>query len=547
MERIDAVTLKRMMLNAAAAIENNKQEINELNVFPVPDGDTGTNMSLTIISAANELRQQTPQSVEGVADIAAHAMVRGARGNSGVILSLLFRGFGKHLKGKLDITGKEFAEAMSEGVKSAYKAVMKPAEGTILTVSRVASNDAVTFAEENESAAEVIAVMLRSAEEALAKTVNQNPTLQKAGVIDAGAKGFCEIIAAMYKGLCGEEIISGNTQAFTVAAANFSDFDAEDITFGYCTEFIINIDGNSKKSSEKLRAYLDSLGDSLVFVEDEDIIKIHVHTNDPGKAIQKGLEYGSLTSIKIDNMRVQHTEKVIITGMGSVVPGTRYIAEAKKRYGVVAICAGEGIRDVLKDIGADQIVEGGQTMNPSTEDILRAIDATPAEIVFVFPNNKNIIMAAEQCVSMSVKQVVVIPTKTVPQGIAALLAFDPETETRKNRDVMLKSIQNVRTGQITYAARDSMFDEKRIKKGDYLAILDGELTTNTKVLPTAIKRLARDMNKCPAEFITIFCGKDVPEENSETVREIFEKEFKTSEVSVIYGGQPVYQYLISAE
>lgn len=546
MERIDGSALKRMIINAANAVELNKQVLNELNVFPVPDGDTGTNMSLTIRAAANELNGK-PEEVGAIADTVAHAMVRGARGNSGVIMSLLFRGFGKRLKDLKELDGKIFAEAMQLGVESAYKSVMKPAEGTILTVSRVSAAKGLEVSAENPDIEYVVAAMLESAEVALAETVHQNPVLEKAGVVDAGGKGYCIIIDAMLKALRGEIIeASADSQSEnTASSANFSDFNTADIKFAYCTEYIINVE--NEKSPERLRAILDSMGDSLVFVDDEDIIKIHVHTNDPGRALQEGLKHGSLTKIKIENMREQHTEKIIITGMDPVKPGERYIAKAEKKYGIVAVCAGDGLGTVFRDIGADTVVEGGQTMNPSTEDILRAIDKTPSEIVLVFPNNKNIIMAAEQCIAMSGKTVIVIPTKSVPQGIAALLSFEPDLEPSQNRELMNEAIARVRTGQVTYASRDSLFDGKKIKAGDYLSLLEGELTTSSKTLHTVIRRLAREMSRKSAEFITIFYGAGVDEQDAEEVKAIFEKEFKDSEFTLLYGGQPVYSYLISAE
>ncbi|MGI6577819.1 MAG: DAK2 domain-containing protein [Eubacteriales bacterium] len=552
MAHINGTVLKRMILNAAAAVENNKQQINELNVFPVPDGDTGTNMFLTISAAAKELSGISSTNVGEVADIVGRAMVRGARGNSGVILSLLFRGFAKHLKDMKEIDGSVFAAAMRDGVDSAYKAIMKPSEGTILTVSRVSSEHALQAASENPDPDHVLGEMLISANKALAETVNQNPVLQKANVIDAGGKGFCVILDAMLRGLRGEEITSSSgSEDGTSSAADFSDFNTEDIKFAYCTEFIVNVDKKDNSSNigtyNKLRAVLDSIGDSLVFVEDEDIIKIHVHTNQPGKALEEGQKYGYLTSIKIENMREQHTERVIITGKDPVRPGERVIADPEKKYGIVTVCSGDGIAAVFRDIGADQIVQGGQTMNPSTEDILRAIDATPAEIVLVFPNNKNIIMAAEQCIAMSSKTVVIIPTKTVPQGISALLNFDPELEISQNRETMLNAIANVRTGQITYASRDSLFDGKRIKQGEYLGILDGELITNNKLLSATLRKLARDMSKKPTEFLTIFYGCDTTEEEANEAHAIFEKEFKNAEITMLAGGQPVYSYLISAE
>jgi DAK2 domain fusion protein YloV len=432
---------------------------------------------------------------------------------------------------------------------------MKPSEGTILTVSRVSSEQAIEVASENPDADFVLSEMLTFANDALAKTVDQNPVLKKANVIDAGAKGFCVILDAMNRALKGETISSSaEVTDETSDAADFSSFNAEDIKFAYCTEFIVNIENKDNghdlsKIGEfnKLRAVLDSIGDSLVFVEDDNIIKIHVHTNNPGKAIEESLKYGYLSSIKIENMREQHTEKVIITGKDPVRPGERYIAPSEKKYGMVAVCSGEGIEAVFRDIGADNIVQGGQTMNPSTEDILRAIDATPSDIVLVFPNNKNIIMSAEQCVAMSEKTVVIIPTRTVPQGIAAILTFDPDLEINQNREAMIEAISEVRTGQITHASRDSLFDGKRIKEGDYLGILDGELITNNKLINSTIRRLAREMSKKPTEFLTIFYGCNVTEEESNEAYEIFQKEFKSAEINMLPGGQPVYSYLISAE
>lgn len=555
MAQIDGTLLKQMIINASAAIENNKQAINELNVFPVPDGDTGTNMSLTINAAIQELANTTSTNAGSVADTVGRAMVRGARGNSGVILSLLFRGFAKHVKEMKEIDGAAFAAAMRNGVDAAYNAIMKPSEGTILTVSRVSSEHAIEVAAENPDAEYVLSEMLTSANDALAKTVTQNPVLRKANVVDAGAKGFCVILDAMLQGLHGKTVSATSEASYeTSESADFSDYSSDDIKYAYCTEFIVNIESEDNgpdlsKLGEfnKLRAFLDSIGDSLVFVEDDNIIKVHVHTNHPGKAIEESLKYGYLSSIKIENMREQHTERIIITGMDPVRPGERYIAPAEKKYGVVAVCSGDGIEAVFRDIGADNIVKGGQTMNPSTEDILYAIDATPAEIVIVLPNNKNIIMSAEQCISMSEKTVVIIPTRTVPQGITALLSFDPELEINQNRETMLEAIAGVRTGQITYASRDSLFDGKRIKEGDYLGILDGEIITNNKLITSAIRRLSREMSKRPTEFLTIFYGSDVTEEDAGEALEIFRKEFKTAEINMLPGGQPVYSYLISAE
>ncbi len=547
MERIDGSAFKTMLLNAAAAVEINKQSINELNVFPVPDGDTGTNMSLTLNAAASSIAPVNG-TVGEIGDLAAKNMVRGARGNSGVILSLLFRGFARSLKGCDDIDGVQLAAAFSDGVASAYKAVMKPAEGTILTVSRVSSELGVNVANENPSAEHVLEQMISSAHEALDETVHQNPVLEKAGVVDAGGMGFCVILEAMLRGLRGEVISSGSASGESGKASSvFEVFDTEDIKFGYCTEFIVNVDEDKRDSVLKLRAFLDSIGDSLVFVEDEDIVKVHVHTNDPGKAISEGLKYGSLSRMKIDNMREQHTEKVIITGAEPVMAAGRFVASPEKKYGFVSVSSGDGLDEVFRDIGVDNLVKGGQTMNPSTEDILRAIDATPAEVVMVLPNNKNIIMAAEQCISMSEKQVIIVPTKTIPQGVSAMLAFDENADPKKNREQMLEAAANVHTGQITYAARDSVFDGKKIKQGDYLAIADGELIANSRSRTAALKKLARELSKFSAEFITVFYGEDVDEESAESAREIFTKEYPEAEVNVVYGGQPVYYYLVSVE
>jgi len=547
MERIDGETLKRMIINASAAVHRDRQEINELNVFPVPDGDTGTNMSMTLGAASNELLNTKHTTVGDIAETAAKAMVRGARGNSGVILSLLFRGFSKVLKGLEYMDAPTYAAALTEGVSSAYKAVMKPTEGTILTVSRVCAASASESAKVGNTLDIVISDSLSAAKAALEDTVRQNPVLEKAGVIDSGGKGFVVLLEAMLSAYRGEEPVAAAPAQASKPAADFSQFTEEDVTFTYCTEFIVNVAKDSYISPEKLRAYLGSLGDSLVFVEDDDIIKVHVHTNDPGKALQESLGYGYLTSIKIENMRVQHTEKVIMTGMAPVVPGERNIVPPEKRYGIVSVCVGDGLTAVFKDLGVDVVVEGGQTMNPSTEDILSAIDRTPAEVVFVFPNNGNIIMTAEQCIPMSDKTVIVMPTRSVPQGISALLAFDTEASIDQNRSAMLDAASHVRTGQVTGASRDSTFDGKRIKEGDRLALLDGRIVANGKTDIAVCRKLARELSRKPTEFINIFYGKKVTEAEVASIKAVFEKELKESEINVVYGGQPVYYYLISAE
>ena len=414
---INGADLRRMIISAAAAIEINKQALNDLNVFPVPDGDTGTNMSMTINAAAGDLRKTEDPSLDKAAKVAASAMLRGARGNSGVILSLLFRGISKRLKGADHADGVLWAEALQEGVDAAYKAVMKPAEGTILTVSRLAAAKAMEAAKENNHIEFVHAAAIEEAKVALANTVNQNPVLKKAGVVDAGGKGWLVALEAMMASIQGNDVIvpEGTASAEVKESANFDDFDTDDITFTYCTEFIIQRENDL--DPEKLRDFLSSLGDSLVLVDDEEIIKVHVHTNDPGKALHEAIDYGSFVTVKIENMRLQHTEKVM-----SEQEMAPKIAEPEKALGVVSVCAGDGLADVFMNLGVDQIISGGQTMNPSTQDILEAVNKVPAETVFVLPNNKNIIMAAEQVDPLTPKKVIVIPSKTIPQGVTAMLS-----------------------------------------------------------------------------------------------------------------------------
>ena len=421
---IDAAAFKEMILCADAALAANTQMINDLNVFPVPDGDTGTNMGLTMNKAAVELRKKEFDTVAAAADCVASALLRGARGNSGVILSLLFRGLSRKLKGAEVCDGVLWAQALQEGVDAAYKAVMKPAEGTILTVSRLAAAKAMEAAQENNHIEFVQEAAIAEAKVALADTVNQNPVLKKAGVVDAGGKGWLLVLEAMLLAMRGEDITAPETAADTAVKeqADFSDFNTEDITFSYCTEFIISREND--KDPDQLRAFLNELGDSLVLVDDEEIIKVHVHTNDPGAALHEAVNYGSFVTVKVENMRLQHTEKVM--SEQELAPK---IAEPEKKLGVVSVCAGEGLADVFRNLGVDAIISGGQTMNPSTQDILEAVNTVPAEVVYVLPNNKNIIMAAQQVDGLTPKQVIVIPSKTVPQGVTAMLNFNPEGST----------------------------------------------------------------------------------------------------------------------
>ena len=540
-QTINGADFCRLMISAAASIEINKQKLNELNVFPVPDGDTGTNMSMTINAAAADLRKADAPTLEKAAAIAANAMLRGARGNSGVILSLLLRGISRKLKGAEECDGALWAQALQEGVDAAYKAVMKPAEGTILTVARLAAGKAMEAAKKNKDMEVVHEAALEEAKIALANTVNQNPVLKKAGVVDAGGKGWVVALEAMLCALRGEDIVApeGTAQA-AAEQANFADFDTEDITFTYCTEFIISRENNN--DPEKLRDFLSSLGDSLVLVDDEEIIKVHVHTNDPGKALHEAMDYGSFVTVKIENMRLQHTEKVM-----NETEAAPKIAEPEKALGVVSVCAGDGLADVFRNLGVDGIISGGQTMNPSTQDILEAVNKVPAETVYVLPNNKNIIMAAQQVDALTPKNVIVIPSKTVPQGITAMLNFNPEGEVQENVDALTEALDTVDTMQITYAARNSDFDGHDIHEGDYLAIYGSALfdtNQNVDVLLTALAEKVRDTGK---EFITIYYGEDITEQQAQTAAALFTGICPDADITLLNGGQPVYYYLISAE
>ena len=541
-QTIDGAAFRRMIISAAAAIDINKQQINELNVFPVPDGDTGTNMSMTMNNAVADLKRAEDPNLTQAADITASALLRGARGNSGVILSLLFRGIAKGLKGAEEATGERFAAAMQTGVESAYKAVMKPAEGTILTVARLAAAGALEAVKENDYVEFAIEAAIDRGKIALEDTVNQNPVLKKAGVVDAGGVGWITVLNAMLSSLRGEDVIApeAGQETATKEQADFSDFDTEDITFSYCTEFIVSRDNEG--DPEALRGWLDTMGDSLVLVEDDEIIKVHVHTNHPGEVIEKALTYGGLVTVKIENMRLQHTEKVL-----SEAEKNNQVAKPEKKYGMVAVCAGEGLSSVFKDLGADQVIKGGQTMNPSTQDILQAINRTPAETVFVFPNNKNIIMAAEQTQPLTEKEVVVVRSRTIPQGISAMLAFDPDADVETNLMAMREARHNVSTLQVTYAARNSDFDGYAIHEGDYLALYGSALFGTSRDINSLLKGLAEKIASEEKEIVTIFYGEDIDEKTAEKALKIFEKACPNAEISLISGGQPVYYYMISAE
>ena len=539
---INGSDFRRLVINAAANIENNKQQLNELNVFPVPDGDTGTNMSMTINAASADLRKVEDPSLEKAAKTAASAMLRGARGNSGVILSLLMRGISNVLKGKTEADGVLWAQALQGGVDAAYKAVMKPAEGTILTVARLAAAKAAEAARENNHIEFVHDAAIAEAKVALAATTDMNPVLKKAGVVDAGGKGWLLALEAMALALKGEDIdvaVAGDSTEIK-DAADFSDFDTDDITFTYCTEFIIQRENDL--DVEPFRAFLDSLGDSLVLVDDEEIIKVHVHTNDPGKALHEAIDYGSFVTVKIENMRLQHTEKVMTENEKAPK-----IAAPEKPMGVVAVCAGDGLADVFQNLGTDGIISGGQTMNPSTQDILTAVNKVPAETVFVLPNNKNIIMAAQQVDALTEKNVIVIPSKTVPQGITAMLSFNPEGSVEENTEALTEALGTVDTMQITYAARNSDFDGFDIHEGDYMALYGSQLFSTSKDIKVLLRALAQKVRDDGKEYITIYYGADVKDRHAQKAADIFADICPDADVNLIRGGQPVYYYMISAE
>ena len=680
--QITGALYKTMIMSGAAAIDNNKVEINELNVFPVPDGDTGTNMSLTMGAGATALADSAPGTIGRSAEITANALLRGARGNSGVILSLLFRGVARHLKDMDTADAVEFAAAITAGVESAYKAVMKPTEGTILTVSRLAAAAAVTEAERSSDIEVVLERALKAGYEALANTINLNPVLKKAGVIDAGGKGYLYILEGMLKALRGDSIVRSANAAPPEEyreKADFAEFDTKDIRFAYCTEFIIS--RKTKKEVDLLRDFLDIRGDSIVVVDDDEIIKVHVHSNEPGVILTEALTYGPLVTVKVENMREQHTVKLVeggssrdtgaeitsdpepqpeapetpavpdpaepefkpdyspeyrpvsepplsyttmdteesepeeetaleeasmpeevtvrtprvpveadsgVTATGTLkfsfneepergeteseesfdaespeveedttqesaaedVPYAEEVCvidDSQKQYGIVAVCAGEGMANVFRDLGADNIIIGGQTMNPSTEDILTQIEATPADTVFVLPNNKNIIMAAQQCMRLTNKKVVVIPSKTMPQGISALISFDAGATVGENVRLMSIAISRVHTAQITYAARDSSFDGQIIKAGDYIALIEDALIATGKDSAALMDSIAYSLSQYAPEFITIFYGEDVDEATANEVLKRLSAAIPEAETSVVYGGQPVYYFLISAE
>lgn len=553
-DRISGGAFKQMVAFGAACIAQQKQTINDLNVFPVPDGDTGTNMCLTIQTAVNELRKCQPATVDEAAKVTASGLLRGARGNSGVILSLLFRGMSKVLKGAAEADGAQLAAAMQEGVATAYGAVMKPAEGTVLTVSRLAAQRALEAAGEQNSAEYVLDEAIKTGYATLAETIEMNPVLKKAGVVDAGGKGYLIILEGMLRALRGEEIPEVEEQV--EEKADFAAIGDEDITFAFDTVFIVR--KTTDRPLDGLRGYLSSIGDSLVIGEDDESFKVHVHTDTPGDALNEAQKYGTLELAKIENMRTQAADlaagrKAQSTDDLDAIEeelenGVCSVAAPEKRYGFLAVCAGDGLAAVFRDLGVDRIVSGGQTMNPSTEAILREIDQTPSEVVFVLPNNKNIVMAAQQCVGLSEKEVIVVPTATVPQGISAMMSVDPEEPDAQNvLRAMTDAASNVTTAQITYAARNSDFDGFAINEGDYLALCDGKLLGTDRSLDVLLERLAHLAADKSAEFITVYAGEGVSDEDAARAAALFEAACPDAEVSALPGGQPVYYYIVAIE
>ena len=556
-DTINGAMFKEMLLFGTVSIAQAQQAINDLNVFPVPDGDTGTNMSLTIQTAAQELKKIEPATVDQAASVTASALLRGARGNSGVILSLLFRGISKELKGCKEADGAAFAAALQEGVAAAYNAVMKPAEGTILTVSRLAAERAVNAAEEHNSVEYVIEQAIAQGEITLAQTTDMNPVLKKAGVVDAGGKGFLLILGGMLGALRGEErpeLTEENAQE----KADFAMLNEEDITFTFDTVFIVRKSG---RSIEPFRRFLDGIGDSLVIGEDDEAFKVHVHTDIPGEALTEAQKYGTLELAKIENMRTQ-AQQLAAGGKAQSTDDLEAIeqeleaaehenageAEPEKDFGFLAVCAGKGLANVFTDLGADGVISGGQTMNPSTESILKEIKKVPAHTVFVLPNNKNIIMAAQQCIGLTEKTVVVIPTASIPQGVSAMMAVDPDmSDADAIAKAMTDAAQCVSTAQITYAARNSDFDGFDIHEGDYLALLDGKLLGTDRDVSALLDGLSDEAASREAEFITVFYGEDVNEEDAHKACDAFTRKCPDAEVNLICGGQPVYYYIISIE
>lgn len=556
---INGEILKNAIISGAHNINAQKNHINDLNIFPVPDGDTGTNMSMTVMAAAKALEDCDAENAGEVAKTAASAMLRGARGNSGVITSILFRGFAQGLKDVDEVNGKNIAAALGIGVDAAYKAVTKPAEGTILTVARMAYEAGVEASKENSDPVFVWETIVEKANEALAITPELLPVLKRAGVVDAGGKGLCSIFEGMLSYIKDGEIVEyvedtnePTIETFESAAAEFDD----DIEFTYCTEFIVGRDPEIETDPEELRDFLKEIGDCVVVVNDEEIIKVHVHTETPGNALTKGLEFGQLLTVKVENMKEQHknakknSKKTTKKKSKKDAPKEEFVfAEPTEEFGFVAVAAGDGMKDLFTELGCTNVVSGGQSMNPSTDDILAAVNATPAKTVFVLPNNKNIILAAEQTVPLVTdRTVVIVPTRTLPQGMTAMLNFDPEISPESNAQLMMDAAHGVGTGLVTFAARNSEFDGKKIKEGDIIALKNGKLTITEKSAVKAVVKLAKSMVTRDTSFITLIYGEDTTEEDAQKAYEELQDRFGTrTDISLVKGDQPVYYFILSVE
>lgn len=559
MKTVDAVTLKQAFLNGARNLEVKKEWINELNVFPVPDGDTGTNMTMTIMAAAREVAAVEEPTMESLARAISSGSLRGARGNSGVILSQLFRGFTKEIKTVEEINTVTLANAAVRATETAYKAVMKPKEGTILTVAKGMSDKAVELVSQTEDIVEFCRAVIEHGDYVLSQTPEMLPVLKQAGVVDSGGQGLMQVVKGAFEGLLGNEIQADVEIPAAAPSVRTADRPgtpaAADIRYGYCTEFIINVEKNYDDAEElHFKAYLESIGDSIVVVSDDGVVKVHVHTNDPGLAIQKALTYGSLSRMKIDNMREEHEER-LIKDAGRIAAEQKAAGQKKaesrepgKEYGFIAVSVGDGLGEIFKGLGADCLIEGGQTMNPSTEDVVNAIQKVNADTVYVLPNNKNIILAANQAKYLvEDKKVVVVPTKTIPQGITAVINFVPDMGAEENEAAMTEEISRVRTGEVTYAVRDTVIDDKQIRQGDYMGIGDdGILSVGSDIADVAYDMTAAMMSE-DCELISIYYGADVTEEDAEKLRARVEERYPSCDIELQYGGQPIYYYIISAE
>ena len=551
---IDAQMLKNMFLAGAKSIEAKKEWINELNVFPVPDGDTGTNMTLTIMAAANEVSGLTDDSMDTLAKAISSGSLRGARGNSGVILSQLLRGFTKGIRGYKELDVMIISNAFQKAVETAYKAVMKPKEGTILTVARGAADKASQLAEKEEDLIVLFEEVIREAEEVLEKTPEMLPVLKEAGVVDSGGQGLVEVLKGAYDAFLGKEVDYTFEAPKASSVVKISAQTEAEIKFGYCTEFIIMLDKEfDEKEEDTFKAFLESIGDSIVCVADDDVVKIHVHTNHPGQAIEKALTYGSLSRLKIDNMREEHEEKLIkdaskLAARKAQEEASRKAAQPRKEMGFISVSVGEGIGEIFKGLGVDYLIEGGQTMNPSTEDMLKAIDQVNADTIFIFPNNKNIILAANQAQALTEdKKIVVIPTKTVPQGITAMINYIPDMAPEENESRMLSEIEQVKTGQVTFAVRDTHIDDKEIKEGDIMGIGDHAiLAVGTDVAATTKEMFDKLVDE-DSELISIYYGQDVKEEEAQALGSMIQEAYPDCDLEVHSGGQPLYYYIVSVE